>query len=272
MPARERSLRITDAYRARRGQLIDQAGAATRRAWLELVEIADLDATTPAWIDRTTTQLTVVQAAVVRLTAAYLEAYMRSEVNRPVDPVRLDEANYIGKTRSGAPMANTLAGVPIKTKVAIRDGIAPTEAFTRAGRHASQLVAAEAVHASRTALATGIRDDARIVGWQRVTSGGCGACLGAATRTYGDTEPLQVHDGCRCSQEPIVAGVQQRVPRPGGPEIFDAMDHATQDATLGPEKADLVRRGDIALHQLVATTPMVAIADQITEAPLAALT
>jgi hypothetical protein len=68
-------------------------------------------------------------------------------------------------------------------------------------------------HTARAALGDGIRTDERIVGWHRVTAGGCGACLAAATRTYATHEPLRVHDGCRCGAEPVVATSRPR-PRP----------------------------------------------------------
>jgi hypothetical protein len=126
--------------------------------------------------------------------------------------------------------------------------------------------------AARGALLEGIRTDERIVGWRRVTSGGCGACLAAATRTYADHEPLRVHDDCRCGAEPIIRDIPDRAPRPDGHQIFDAMNVAQQNAALGHTTAQLVRAGDVPLSDLIEVNHMAAIPDVITQAPIQALT
>jgi hypothetical protein len=271
VPARERSLAITDAYRARRLELVAAARAATARDWRELVDVGDLDATHPAWVDRAATTLTAVQSGLVRLTSAYLIAFLRSELGRPVDARHLDERALVGVTRSGKPMTETLAATVIGVKQAIGEGVEPAEAAARGSRASSRLVAAEASYAAQGALSGEIQGDDRIVGWERVTSGGCGACLAAATRTYGAEEPFAVHDGCQCSAEPVIAGTRQRAPRASGYEIFAGMTPAAQDALLGTTKAELVRSGTVVLTDLLDVSPMAAIDDQITETPLKAL-
>jgi hypothetical protein len=129
------------------------------------------------------------------------------------------------------------------------------------------------VHAARAATSDGIRADERLIGWRRVTSGGCGACLAAATGAiHADRTALPVHDHCRCTTEPVVRDVPDTVTRPTGADMVAGMTTAQQDAALGTETAALLRAGQITLPDLIATSPMVAIADQITQAPIKALT
>lgn len=271
MARTEQSLRITDAYRARLLELQRRASAATTDGWTH-VDIANLDATHSAWLQRATAMLAVLQTAGVRLTAAYFTAFLSSELQRAAAPAPLDAAHYVGLSRTGKPLAEALGPTTLFTiKQAIRDGRPPEDA-SRAGLHqAVRLTVSEAPAPARTALADTILTDPHVVGWRRVTSGGCGACLAAATVSYGDHEPFQIHDNCQCSAEPIISDVPDHAPRPDGHDIFNGWSVAEQNARLGHEKAQLVRSGRVSLHDLLAVSPMAAMPDQITEAPLEAL-
>jgi hypothetical protein len=82
---------------------------------------------------------------------------------------------------------------------------------------------------------------------------------------------MKVHDHCKCTSEPIVRDIPDRYPRKDGQQIFDAMTPTEQDTLLGGEKAQLIRSGQVPLAALIEVSPMRAIPDQITEAPLEAL-
>lgn len=270
MPRSPRALQITDTYRNRLVTLRDRGAAAVAGDWAA-IDMSRLDDSHAAWARRAAATLTTLQAAGVRLTAAYLTAFMRAELERPVALVDIEPSRYAGIDRTGRPLAAALTPTIITVKKAIGTGVAPDDAIRRGLHQATRLAMSEAIAPARAALADTIRSDARIVGWQRVTGGGCGACLAAASRTYGDHEPLEVHDGCRCGAEPIIADVPQDTPRPTGPDLFDQLTSTQQDALLGPDKAKLIRDGHVAFSDLIEVNHMAAIPDQITEAPLAAL-
>lgn len=86
-----------------------------------------------------------------------------------------------------------------------------------------------------------------------------------------DDSSIEVHDNCQCSAEPVIRDVPDDIHRPTGSAMFDELSDEQQDQLLGPDKAHLVRNGDVPFHALVARSPMNAIPDQITEAPLEAL-
>jgi hypothetical protein len=267
MPAHRDSLRITDTYRQRLLALRDHAASVARGAWSRL-DPEDLDATHAAWVATTATTTEAIQHAGLQLTAGYLAAFLTSELQRRTAPPAIDPARYAGRSRDGRPLADTLGGTLISVKAALADGTPVSEALAASGVRATRLVSSETIAAPRAALSDEIHADSRIRGWRRVTSGGCGACLAAASETHGDDEPLPVHDGCRCTAEPIVADTPDRYPRPTGRQLLDRRTDEEQDALLGADKAQLLRTGEIDLHELLSHSPMTAIDDQITETPL----
>jgi hypothetical protein len=119
-------------------------------------------------------------------------------------------------------------------------------------------------HAHRTALLDVIDRDDRFTGWQRATSGTCGACMALS----GDAGDFKVHPGCRCVPQPVVADVPDAFPLPSPAELFAAKTKAEQDEALGPEAADKVRSGSIELSDLVATSAIATADDFITQAPV----
>lgn len=272
MPASRRSLLITDAYRERLVALQARAGRAATAEWAAVVSVDDLDGTHPEWIARASATLATIQTAGVRLSGAYLAAYTRSELARPVNPPALELARYAGVSRTGKPLAEALVTTVITVKQAIGAGTAPDEALERGRTQAARLAVTETVSAARAALGDAMRASDRVVGWRRVTGGGCGACLAAATGAiHADDEALPVHDNCQCTTEPVVAQARDTVQRPSGLEMFRAMPVEAQDAALGPQLARAVRDGSVDFHEMAGTSPMDAIADQLTQRPLADL-
>jgi hypothetical protein len=271
VPSSHRALRVTDTYRRRVALLRQQAQHTATRNW-SVVDGADLNGTHRLWVARTAPRLVEVQRAAARLSVAYLTAFVAVELGRRVTPPRTPPANAIGVSRAGKPIAAALDDSLVPVKVAIKDGktvgAALALGLTAIARNASEDVAFTA----RDTVSAGITADDRIVGWQRVTNGGCGACLALAD---GDVMPddteLEIHDNCQCTAEPVVADTPNDVQRPTGSDQFAAMTQAQQDQSLGPDAAQLVRDGQVPLRDLVERSPMDAIADQITQSPLEAL-
>lgn len=271
MAARARSLRVTDAYRHRQALLREHGQRTARLGWQQ-VELEDLDASHERFVAQTAPALVVLQRTGARLSAGYLAAFLTSELDRAVIPHAPAEADYAGRARDGRPLHEALVPSLYTVKRAIGEGKAPAAALSEGLNRAVRVAGEEAVFAARGTLADAIHADERIIGWRRVTGGGCGACIAAATGAIqADDDVLEVHDHCQCTKEPVIADAPDRATRPSGPELFEAMSAERQDALLGTEKAELLRTGAIDFNDLIQRDPMAAIPDQITERPLEAL-
>lgn len=271
MPASERSVEVTDAYRDAILALYDRAGRLALTNWAR-ISLRDLDGTYAAFAAATVGQTKVLQRTGVALSAAYLGAYVASEHgNARVTPSNLP-LDAVGLAAHGAPLAKAIVSPLIGAKGAIRAGTPPNVALAKGRERAVRLAQSATLAAPRQALHEGIRADDRIIGWRRVTAGGCGACLAAATGAiHKDREVLTVHSHCRCTAEPVVRDADDRVQRPTGFQMFNALSHAQQDELLGQEKAQLVRSGTVPFERLISTDRMTEGPDQLVEAPLKAL-
>jgi hypothetical protein len=263
-----RSLQITDAYRDRLAALVGRFEAFTLRLWGN-VHPADIDASHRAWLAAIVPAVEQGQRSGLHLTTAYLAAFIASETGRAPQAEPVAEAGLVGTAEDGDPIGAQLAKLAIAAKVAIRDGKTPDEALAEQGNRARRLVSSAVGHAPRQALADQIASHPEIVGWNRVTHGGCGACLASAAHGYAKHERMLVHPHCHCTQEPVIRDVPDLHPRPTGPEIFSGWSRERQDQALGPEAATLVRQGRVAWPDLIARSPMEAQADYITQAVLA---
>lgn len=268
MPASPRSLRVTELYQARLLAVRDRLARDLRREW-ESVSVEDFDATydTVAVSDL----ITAAQQEGVRISEGYLAAFLSTELGRRVAGPSV--SIEIGLTRAARPLADAARGPIIGVKMAIGEGVSPEEALEAGLPNLLRVGDVAADHAARAALTAGMAADDRINGWRRAIRGTCGACLGAATGARHDAEEMiEVHPGCQCVQEPTVRNVRERVPRLSGAQVFAAMSTADQDDVIGPEKAELIRAGEIAITDLVTRSPLEHEPDFITEAPLEALT
>lgn len=271
MPANERALRATNVYREHIATLRAHAEGVTRRTW-RLVG-PDLDATYPAFADRTAAALRQMQITGARLSHGYLASYIAVSLGQhPTVSGASANDPRVGTSRAGKPLADALTAPLITVKTAIGSGHDFPEALAMGVHQAARNASEDIAFVARGALFDGIRDRQEIVGWRRVTNGGCGACLALADGTIlADDSDIEVHDNCQCSAEPVVRDVPDDIQRPTGRDMFEALTVEQQDHLLGPDKAKLIRDGDAPFHALVARSPMDAIPDQITEAPLEAL-
>lgn len=267
MPATRLAFSLTRAYQEQARLLVERAQAVARLAW-RTVSLDDLDATFARWLDTTVTQTAVAQRQAAQLAGGYLRGYLSAELEEPVDVEPVDASGWVGRARDGRLLRDALpsALVAVKAQIGRHD-----PAALRAGeRRAVYMVGMAVDHVSRQALAAGIKADPRIRGYRRAVKGTCGACLGAASRTYGDGEDFQVHPGCRCVQEPVVDGARDRFPRPTGKQIFEAMTAAEQDKAVGPKVAAAVRSGAVTLAALVGESELAEETNFISQAPASA--
>lgn len=270
MPRSRRSLDITDRYRDRLNRLTAASAAHVQRQW-QTIDPADIDATHAAWLAATVLTLEQAQRAGITLTVAYLAAYLTSEQGRRAELPTVNPVGLVGVAENDAPLADPLSKTLVGTFAAMKAGKTPQEALSEQGNRAGRLAASSVAHAPREALAQQIAEHPDIVGWRRVTHGGCGACLASAAGGYSKHERMPVHPHCHCTQEPVIADVPDLAPRPTGPEVFHGMTVAQQDAALGPEAAQLVRQGRVSWPDLIARSPMEDQADYITQAVITAV-
>ncbi|HVL82618.1 MAG TPA: hypothetical protein VM840_13600 [Actinomycetota bacterium] len=274
MAARRESMALTDAYRR---ALVRVRGSATR-ILLDLfdarVRVDDIDRTVRRWTPAAAETVVAGQREAVRLTSAYLTAYMASETGEPQPPQDLDLEAFEG-TAGGLELAAVLRLTGAAMKHASAAGLPPAAVRLAGEARAVRTVRAEVMGAARRALADAMHADPRIVGWTRVTWGTCGACLGLSGTSFASNVRMDTHPNCRCVAEPRVAGVRERWRRPTGEEIFARMSRAEQDALFagrgGADKADLVRSGAVPLHRLVRRYEHPEWGSVLSEAPLAEL-
>lgn len=269
MPAESRSLIVTDAYRRQLAALRARADQAARRNWARITP-DDLDRTFPGWATITAAAIAQLQVSAARLSAGYLAAFLTTELGRPTRP-RGTTGEYVAVSRDGRPILEALTPPLFTIKQAIADGRDHPTALRLGLARATSIAGEDTLHAARATLDDLTVSEQRVVGWRRVTGGGCLACLGAATGAIqADSELLETHPGCQCSKEPVVADVEERIPRPTGADIFAAMSDSEQDSRFGL-KAALIRTGQATLADAVQRDAMAVLPDGITEAPLKAL-
>lgn len=269
MPAKQGSVRITDAWRSRQYALVDVAVRAVRASWHNL-DWEDLDGSFGRWLTASTTTVTFAQRESVRLADAYLAAYVSSELDTTVTPRGVDVDEYAGRTRTGDELRRGFAPALIAVRYAIVQRRSREEALFSGLARAVKATRSAVMDASRRALADMMRDESRVVGARRVTRGTCGACMALAGERVDEGRPLESHPNCTCVPEPIVRGVRETVQRPTGEQMWEAMSRSEQDRFFigrgGADKAELIRTGAVALAALVARSRD----GQITERPVVA--
>lgn len=248
MPAQQRSLDVTNAYRRRLLSLGESVETTARQAW---PRIEDFD-TTP-WAEFMAGEVARAQTSAVRLTAGYLGAFLRSETGRGTVPA-IDSRRYAGLSRDGRPIRELLQSPLIAVRAGLKEGLSPAAALARGLHRARRSVKFEAVQAGRDALTNTLENDERFSGWQRNVAGTCAACMAFS----GQGGPhFDVHPGCQCVPMPTVSGVRDRFPLPTGAALFAALSTQEQEAAIGAEAAALVREGaelkDFVSHSQQAT-------------------
>ena len=254
MPANLRSLRLTETYRRRLFALREQVQGAAPGIWDQA--------------DRLAAVVEQAQKASLRLTSAYLAAFLASETGKPVRDITIDTRAYSGSTADGKPLAEGMRSPLIGYLTALKQGSPVEEARAIGIDRAKRQVGMNYDAGHRTALMETIAASDYFDGWTRAVRGTCGAC---AARAGGHSTGLlfPAHPSCACVAEPSVAGVSNRYPRPTGTEIFNAKSREEQDAMVGPEAAEQLRTGQIVLADLAGESQLDSEADDfITQKPL----
>lgn len=261
MPRSRQSQQLTSAYRGRLVSITDRVQRAAVAQW---PSIDGLDGT--RWPDRMAIVVAGAQTEAARVGAAYLTAFLSSELAQRVPTVKIDSRQYAGLSRDGRPLTESLRSPVIGVLAALKDGKTAGEALAFGRQRAVRMVEVDVTHAARTSLMDAVAADGRLEGWERVTRGTCGACM-ALSGTQG--HHFDTHPGCQCVPQPRVKGVPDEHPVPTGDVLFAAMSKAAQDEQFGEVKAAALRAGVISLTDLVDRSVLdTNQPDFITETPL----
>lgn len=259
MPQSRRSLRLTDAYRARLLLIGDTAEREARRRWPTIEQLDETD-----WPERTAAELTLAQRQAVRLTAGYLSAYLRSEGASGTAPAI--NSSSVGKSRDGRALSEALLSPLIGVKAKLKAGEPPSVALAYGLQRATRMVKFETVQSGRDVLSDSLKADPRLEDHgERSVAGTCAACMALS----GASGPrFEVHPGCECLEQPIVKGAVNKFPLPSGAALFGALSKAEQETAIGSEPARLVRDGEADLKDFVAHSPQEEQSDFLTQRPV----
>jgi hypothetical protein len=274
VPASRQGVALTDAYRVRLLTIRQETVFSLARSW-QNIDPADIRTGFATWLATAVPLIDGVKRRNVDLTDTYLAAYITAELHTDV-PRRNPDADQYLNTADGRPTERSLSPALFTILTGIAGGWSANRALRAGLARVNRVVGDGLNEAPRRALAELAASDDRIIAERRVTSGNCcGACLASAGERVNPGAGRQTHGGCRCTWEPVLAGVPERFRRPTGEEIFGAMSTTEQDALFrgrgGAEKAELIRSGSVPLSALVKREPQAATADQFTEASLADL-
>lgn len=272
MPRTRQALDLNDAYRLRLLDVRDRTIRALASVWP--TDITTYDRDIRRWLAAATQIVTAGQTHQVTLTDGFLARLLTLELDVPTDPAGLDPSRWAGRTRDGRPVARVLSLADVSVRSALSGGADPAIALDQGLARAVRVARTETMEAARSAMADQISTDERIAGWRRVTSRTpCPACLGLSVQGLRRTDhSLSIHASCSCTALPVIRDVPETVTPPAGRDVFDAMSPAEQDRLYGPERAELIRTGQVSLDDLAMTHTHPEWVDEVTAKPVSALT
>ena len=265
MASLSRSRIITDVYRRALNAIRDSAAATAGQMWRG-VDPTSIDETLPPVLASVELVITVAQIQTATLAGVYMSAFSLSETG--VDrPFSVDASLYAGRTQDGRPVRSVLALSSVSMKLAAgRGGSIPTIAAAGLARTV-RTVRTEVISGARTAQRDMMGDD-RVSGYYRVSSGDpCLACAGLAGQKSSTDDPFPIHGACRCTAEPIMAGVPDRLAPPDGNAVLNAQDPA-QSAALYGDKAAAIKDGSVSLSDMVTIQEAPSWGPMLFETPL----
>ena len=265
MASLSRSRTITDIYRRALNGVRDSAASTAGQMWRG-VDPTNIDETLPPVLAAVELVVTAAQTQTATLAGVYMSAFVLSETGEAV-PFSVDASLYAGFTQDGRPVADVLALSSVSMKLASGRGASiPTIAAAGLARTV-RTVRTEVVSGARTAQRD-MMEAPSVSGFYRVSSGDpCLACAGLAgiKSSSGDAFPL--HGACRCTAEPVMAGVPDRLAPPDGKAILNAQDPA-QSAALYGDKAALLKDGSVSLDDMVTIREAPSWGPMLFESPL----
>jgi hypothetical protein len=201
MPAASSSLAITRRYQDGMVALRKKAQAEARDTW---GRIDSRDLTGTYNVGMLTLSVSTLQREAARLSAGYVQAFVSSELGRPI-PIPLVDARQVGKARNGDVLRRQLMSPLIGVKADIGNGKDVDLAIREGGRTLERVVGLATDTAARESLRLALQDSPYVGGWRRAIRGTCGACIGAADGVISsEAQELDIHPNCGCVSEPVV--------------------------------------------------------------------
>lgn len=208
---------LTAEHRAAQAAIRVRLAADTAVAW-RLLDMADLDATTPGWLAVMLALVGVHRAASARTSARYYAEHRVAELADTRGEV--PPAPELRPERHAKPDRNTvttslLVTGPSAVKAATARGVPEQDASRTALSRVTGAAARHALEGGRSVLRQAVTADARALGWIRVTDADpCHFCAMLASRgpVYKDRNAAlwrdgdagqRFHDGCACTVEPV---------------------------------------------------------------------
>lgn len=207
MAASARGRALTEAHRLQQVAIANQAATVGSALW-GLLDVADLDGSTPAWLLANTNTARTFFDQSASAAAGYYGTFRQAEIGESI-PLTYRPDFDLDVNRN----ALLLAG-PVRVKSLIGTGVAPDAAKAAALTAFIGIMRRQTLMGGRFSIDGFERRDERAKGWRRVTDGDpCAFCAMLATRgpVYGSAEKaeqiggtgLRYHSNCACTAEPI---------------------------------------------------------------------
>lgn len=222
---------LTERHRRAQVALAGRADAAARGLWPRL-DVADLDASTPAWLAANLSLAGTFYQQSSQLAAAYVSEYRQAEIDTRQGPI-------VRPPIVSAEMATALviAG-PVRVKLLVGRGASGATAYAGALNKFTGIMRRQVLSGGRLTIDATTRADTRAIGWRRVTDGNpCTFCAMLASRgpVYASRERseqiagsgLRYHGHCGCTGE-IVYG--SWTPNEREQQYIEAYEKAAQQA------------------------------------------
>ena len=192
--------RLTEAHRLAQARIGAQPATQMRAVW-NLLDVEDLGATTPTWLQAAVPLVRAQHRQSAVLAADYLRVFRATQLGTldgPTPTLAVFDPRRVATSL-------TVTG-PVALKSAMSRGMALTQATDIAQARMAAASLRQALDGGRETIATTVASDPEAVGYARVTSGrACEFCSMLADRgaVYSDdTVHFEAHDGCSCSAEP----------------------------------------------------------------------
>ena len=222
--------RLTDRHRRRQVREGAAAVAEAMATWRYL-DLADLDASTPAWVAMQVGLMRQRYATSAALAERYVVDFRAAEIGESAGVVLRPTFS------EAAAEATLLANGPHLTKMLIGRGSDPEAAFALARREVLGRTQKWALAGGRGTIQLSALQNPRSRRWRRVSDGNpCAFCAMLVVRsiTRGDQPPdFRAHKGCGCTAEEVFDGENPTTPLED--EWIDAYSQAAKQAKAAGE-------------------------------------
>lgn len=192
-------LRLTTAHRLAQRQLGAQTIARLLQVW-PLLDPANLDATTAAWLVAVEPIIRTGHAASIALAQDYARTYRAAETG-PVGPAPL--LPPIVLPVAAVRTSVTVTG-PVSIKRAMSRGVPIDKAIDTARAAHSAAGQRHAISGGREYVRAFADADPEASGYRRVTSAGsCKYCTDLTGAVFDTDRLFEAHDGCSCTVAPV---------------------------------------------------------------------